>query len=68
MRTCAIRGPRVRAGGVSLPLEVAGGSAPVLTSAVGAESADVSPPIAGVEISGRLRPGRLRGRIVSPST
>ena len=63
-----MRGPRVRAGGVSLPLELVEGPAEVLTSAAGTESGGVSPPFAGTETSGRFRPGRLRGRTFSPST
>ena len=67
MLTCAIRGPRVRAGAPSL-MESADGSADVLTSLGGAGSVAVSPPFADEETGGRLRPGRLRGRTVSPST
>ena len=63
-----MRGPRVRVGGASLLLELVDGSAGLLASAGGTESEAASPPFADVEVSGRFRPGRLRGRTVSPST
>ncbi len=63
-----MRGPRVRGGGDSLPLELVDGSAGMPASAAGTESAVASPPFADVEAGGRFRPGRLRGRTVSPST
>lgn len=63
-----MRGPRVRAGEDSLPLELSSGSADVPASTAGTESGGVSPLIAGVEADGRFRLGRLRGRTVSPST
>ena len=66
--TCAMRGPRVRVGGASLPLELVDGSAGMPASAADAESEAVSPSFADVGAFGRLRPGRLRGRTVSPST
>ena len=66
IRTCAMRGPRVRVGGASLPLGLVDGSAGKPASAAGTESEAVSPPFADVEAVGRFRPGRLRGRTVSP--
>ena len=63
-----MRGPRVRAGGASSPLEFAGGFDVALASLAGIVSGAVSSPFADVEAGGRFRPGRLRGRMFSPST
>lgn len=63
-----MRGPRVRANEASLPLELADGSADLLGSLAGIASEVVAPPFVDVEAGERLRPGRLRGRTLSPST
>ncbi len=63
-----MRGPRVRAGDASSPLELVEGSADALASVTGIGFEAISPPFGGAETVGRFRPGRLRGRTVSPST
>jgi hypothetical protein len=68
IRTCAMRGPRVRPGGASFPLESAGGFADAPASLTSVESAVDSPPFVEEEIDERFRPGRLRGRTISPIT
>ena len=63
-----MRGPRVRVCGASFPSGFVDDSAGAPTSLDGVEPEAASWPFAGVETGVRFRPGRLRGRTVSPST
>ena len=60
-----MRGPRERVSPLS---ELGGGSAGVLDSPAGTDSAPFGPPFGDNEVGGRFRAGRLRGRMFSPRT
>lgn len=58
IRTCAMRGPRLRGGWISRPLASVAGSCDV----------EAAPPFGSAGRAGRFRAGRLRGRTISEST
>ena len=68
IRTCAMRGPRVRPGGATSPTGFVGSSADALMPLAGVESEAVFSPFPWTEPGVRFRPGRRRGRTTSPST
>ena len=68
IRTCAMRGPRVRPGGATSPTGFVDSSADALMPLAGVESDGVFSPFPWTEAGGRFRPGRRRGRTISPRT
>src|SRR5258706_79398 len=67
-RTCAMRGPRALSDGLSSPYGCADRSADAPSPFPGGEPAALFSPFPWTEAGGRFRPGRLRGRTISPST
>jgi len=68
IRSWAMRGPRVRVCRTSVPSGIVDGSAGAPASLAGADSSVVPLLFSETGTVGRFRPGRLRGRTVSPST
>ena len=68
IRTCAMRGPRLRVCGVPLPLVSAGDSGNGRSSAGSGCAGEATRPFGSAKDAGRFRAGLLRGRTISVST
>lgn len=68
IRTCAMRGPRLRVCGVPLPLKSAGDSCDGRFSTGSDCTCEATRTFGSAKEVGRFRAGRLRGRTISEST